>query len=286
MTLSQQPQAAATITVKPQPRVQPTIAFTLLELLVVLAIIGILAGIVLPTIHAFKPIPAAVAAQQLLDDVARARQLAISQRTTVFMVFLPTNFLNDPNFNASTWTAEEKSKAKRVFDKQLIGYTFVALRTLGDQPGQQTKRYLSPWRTLPEGTFIAPQKFIPRNQTFSIFTNDNSGTPVLAYKIPGFYTTNGVPFPSEETAAVSLNNPYIKLPYIAFNYLGQLISGENEYIPISQGSVVYTRDRGTGEGTGAYQILETPAGNPTNTYHIVSIDWLTGRARLERQEVR
>jgi hypothetical protein len=50
--------------------------------------------------------------------------------------------------------------------------------------------------------------------------------------------------------------------------------------------VVYTRDRGTGEGTGAYQILETPAGNTTNTYNLVSIDWLTGRARLERQEVR
>ena len=77
-----------------KPRVQrcpSTIAFTLLELLVVLAIIGILAGISLPTIHAFKPNPAAVAAQQLLDDVARARQLAISQRTTVFMVFLPQN---------------------------------------------------------------------------------------------------------------------------------------------------------------------------------------------------
>jgi prepilin-type N-terminal cleavage/methylation domain-containing protein len=259
-----------------KPRVQrcpSTIAFTLLELLVVLAIIGILAGISLPTVHAFKPNPAAVAAQQLLDDVARARQLAISQRTTVFMVFLPTNFPIWTN-----WTAEEQDKAKRVLDKQLIGYTFVSLRTLGDQPGQATKRYLSPWRTLPEGSFIAPQKFSPREQTFLI--------PGPGYKISGFHTTNGVPFPSEETAPGSLNNPYPDLPYIAFNSLGQLISGENEYIPISQGSVVFPRDPTNGEGTGAYQILETPPGNTTNTYNLVSIDWPTGRARLERQEVR
>src|SRR5438093_726034 len=71
-------------------------AFTLLELLTVIAIIGILAAIALPTIHSFAPNTAATATRQLLDAVGRARQLAITQRATVYLVFVPTNFWNDP----------------------------------------------------------------------------------------------------------------------------------------------------------------------------------------------
>ncbi|MEI9963168.1 MAG: hypothetical protein WDM76_19260 [Limisphaerales bacterium] len=33
------------------------------------------------------------ASRQLLNDIARARQLAMSQRTTVYMVFVPDEFL-------------------------------------------------------------------------------------------------------------------------------------------------------------------------------------------------
>ena len=263
---------------------QGPIAFTLLELLVVLAIIGILAGIVLPTIHAFKPNPGAVAARQLLDDISRARQLALSQRTTVYMVFLPTNAFSLPDM--ATWTADQKSKATNVIEKQMIGYTFISLRSLGDQPGRSRPRYLSAWRTLPEGAFIPLVKFGPHNQSFSIYTNDVNGNPVLAFKVFGFNRTNNIPFPTEETAAASISRPYIDLPYIAFNYLGQLVSGENEYIPIAQGSVLFTRDLKTGEGTWPFQVNENPPGNTTNAFNVVNIDWLTGRARLERQEVR
>jgi prepilin-type N-terminal cleavage/methylation domain-containing protein len=255
------------------------IAFTLLELLVVLAIIGILAGITLPTIHAFKPNPGAVAARQLLDDIARARQLAMSQRTTVFMVFLPTNFYSGSDL--LKWTPDQINKAKRVIDKQLIGYTFVSLRSPGDQPGRAYPRYLSAWRTLPEGSFIPLEKFRPRNQSFLIYTNGG-----VAFQVFGFNRTNNIPFPTEETLAASVSRPYIDFPYIAFNYLGQLVSGENEYIPIAQGSVLFTRDPTNGLGTWPYQVNENPPGNTTNTFNLVSIDWLTGRAHLERQEVR
>src|SRR6266571_5117108 len=67
-------------------------AFTLIELLVVISIVGLLAGLAVPVVNNFKPNVVAGATRQLLDDVARARQYAISQRTTVFMVFVPTNF--------------------------------------------------------------------------------------------------------------------------------------------------------------------------------------------------
>jgi prepilin-type N-terminal cleavage/methylation domain-containing protein len=260
-------------------------AFTLLELLTVIAIIGILASIILPTIHGFRPNPAAVAASQLLGDVGRARQLAISQRTTVYMVFLPTNFFMDPTFGVSTATLPEADKAKRLFDKQAIGYTFVALRTLGDQPGRPQPHYLSPWRSLPDSTFIPLEKFRPRNPS-QFMTITIGVTNVM--RIYGFMRTNNIPFPSELTAPASTVTPYINLPYIAFDYRGQLTSGQDEYLPISQGSVVVPRDPATGLGKAALPtVVENPPGNTTNSsFNVVSIDWLTGRAHIERQEIR
>src|SRR5207249_2903698 len=105
-------------------------AFTLIELLVVISIVGLLAGLAVPVVNNFKPNVVAGATRQLLDDVARARQYAISQRTTVFMVFVPTNFWNDGAYASSVQTAADKTKATNLLDKQWIAYNFVALLTL------------------------------------------------------------------------------------------------------------------------------------------------------------
>ena len=68
-------------------------AFTLIELLVVISIMGLLAGLAVPALKNLGKSNVNISAQrQLLDDVAHARQLAVSQRTTVYMVFVPTNF--------------------------------------------------------------------------------------------------------------------------------------------------------------------------------------------------
>src|ERR1700742_1178726 len=72
-------------------------AFTLIELLTVIAIIGILAALLSPVLKNFsKPDVTVAATRQMLDAVGRARQLAISDRTTVFMVFVHSNFWADP----------------------------------------------------------------------------------------------------------------------------------------------------------------------------------------------
>jgi len=265
-------------------------AFTLLELLVVISIIGLLAGLAVPIFNNFKPNVVQAGTRQLLDDVARARQLAISQRTTVYMVFVPpTNFMNiwsDP-IASTTWTTADKSKAQKLLDKQMIGYTYVSLRSLGDQPGRPTVRFLSPWKTLPDGVMIANEKFGPRllaNPMMNISTNDLNGNSFLAMRILGFSRTNNIPFPAEDTSGSSQGR-FVTLPYIAFNYLGQLTSGQNEFIPLAKGAVVFGHD-GDGQPTGSMTVRESPPGNVTNAFNVVSIDWLTGRAHLERQEVR
>jgi prepilin-type N-terminal cleavage/methylation domain-containing protein len=274
-------------------------AFSLLELLVVLAIIGILAAVALPNVKNFTPNISASAGRQLLADVNHARQLAISQHTTVYMVFVPTNFWSDPLRTAgqpnayATLPIPELPKATNLFDKQLIGYNFVTLRSLGDQPGRPTPRYLGPWKTLPEGTFIPLFKFYAplSSAPITVFYTNAGSVTVAAITNAPFRTTNNIPFPSE----YNTNGPFVTLPYIAFNYQGQLVDGQGhltysntcETIPLAKGNVIYSRDPVTKVAImNLPAIKENPVGNTSNSYNVVNIDFLTGRARLEHQEVQ
>lgn len=271
-------------------------AFTLIELLVVLSIIALLAALAMPVLRNFKPNYGASATRQFLDDLARARQLAISQRTTVYMIFVPTNFWNDPAFTANqAWFTSQPNRLTNLLDKQTLAYTFVSLRSMGDQPGRPNPRYLSAWHTLPEGAYIAPIKFRPNSSLFTIYTNNASGALVPAFPIVGFDRTNTIPFPSEDVLnppyTPKPNAPYVTVPYIAFDYMGRLASGNPAYpeiIPLANGNLIFARgpDHKGLESPPAYN--EQPAGNATNStaYNVVYIDRITGRARAIQQEVR
>jgi prepilin-type N-terminal cleavage/methylation domain-containing protein len=274
-------------------------AFTLIELLVVISIMGLIAAMAVPSLKNLgQSNIQASASRQLLDDVGRARQLAISQHTTVYMIFVRTNFWAMPTIGNTWWnslTAPQREVATNLCDKQLTGYTFVSLRSVGDQPGQGKCRYLAPWQSLPDGTFIAQQKFqINPNVYYPIYGNN------VTYPIYGFNITNTIPFPTQDSpfgliAGIAPFN--FRLPFIAFNYLGQLTfdglntAARDEYIPLSEGTVVPATDPTTktpfiSDGT-IPTIVEFPPGNSSNSmYHIIHIDHLTGRATLEFQQVQ
>src|SRR5437660_10661416 len=144
------------------------IGFTLIELLTVIVIIGIIAAILAPAVsHLLKGDNTLAATRQMLDDCARARQMAISQRTTVYMAFVPTNFWQDtlrtlPSGNA--WSTLPTAIANSTITTQLLsaqwnGYFMVSLHSIGDQPGKSYWKDLPTVKTLPDKAFIAPVKF-------------------------------------------------------------------------------------------------------------------------------
>lgn len=278
---------------------RPKAAFTIIELLAVVAIMALIAALAAPTLRNFrKGDSVASATRQMLDAVGRARQLAIGQHTTVYLVFVPTNFWGpDPNTfvsqvqGASGMGNQGLISISNVIDKQLTGYTFVSLRSIGDQPGISTPRYLDSWQTLPESSFIPTWKF----STDLLYTN-HILNPIngQVFEVGGF-RVGPFPFPTED-AFYSSPQINVNLPYIAFDYLGRLISEtdasgnyHDAYIPLAQGSVILARSPADGTpfmSTVAPQVIESPPGNSTNTFNLIHIDWLTGRARLEHLEMR
>jgi prepilin-type N-terminal cleavage/methylation domain-containing protein len=295
------------------------IAFTLVELLVVISIMGLIAALTVPALKNMgRSTLQTSASRQLLDDIGTARLMAISRHTTVYMVFVPTNFFNlvtspaQGSQNLFTAISGMLPGADRdaallaltnLVDKQLTGYNFISLGRVGDQPGQHAWHYLDDWKALPEGAFIASAKF---QSTYSytpmqipVWQNDYPAagqidnwrrTGVVLPQIYPFTNANVfIPFPTEKS-------PSVMLPCLVFNHLGRLISeydGRNgddpssyhhAYLPLAQGTVSYGRDANKTPVltvVKAADITENPPGNSASiSYNVIDVDPLSGRAKL------
>jgi hypothetical protein len=113
---------------------------------------------------------------------------------------------------------------------------------------------------------IAPSKFIPNLTT--------NGVRSFAYK--------GFPYPLADSTT------QLVMPYIAFDYQGRLIlpsaQDNDAVVPLARGSILYSRD--ANGKVNNLDVAEIPPGNSVVNSNHIRIDWLTGRARVERLEIR
>lgn len=246
-------------------------AFSLVELLVVIAVIGLLAAIAMPSVRGLiGGDKVAAAATQLSDDLAYARQKAINDRTTVYVVFV------SPSIVKTSWsylTPDERKQFDQLINGQFTTYAVFARRSLGDQPGPGRARYITQWQRLPEGLFISTNEFAYYDKT--------AWRNMAATNRPFLYLP--VPFPTAQSKEVLL-------PCIVFNYQGQLIhqvqsnNPGDEYIYISQGAVNFPKNPAGTVTLADPNIVEKPQANwMRNPY--VRVDWLTGRSRVEHRKV-
>jgi len=266
-------------------------AFTLLELLLVIAIIGMIAAIGIPAARNYnRGNLTGTASRQLMDDLSQARYRAIGSRSEVYVVFIPyglgTNYM--AGLARAGIAPPPAGQIGAIVTNLLAGqcraYALFSPRTAGDQPGRGSARYLTPWRTLPPGAFIATNKFSPASAGFAIAKLD---PPVWVTPFGGRSEIE-IPFPVADSRIL------VKLPYVGFDYQGRLLGDGEEAIPLAQGAVDAPRDANgrpklpPNAQTSAFNAVavESPLINSVLQPNVIRVDWLTGRARFEKEEIR
>jgi prepilin-type N-terminal cleavage/methylation domain-containing protein len=249
-----------------QRKLTTAAAFSLVELLVVIAIIGLLASLSVPAFKGLKNSNnLAAAARQLEDDLSFARLRAINDRTTVYVVFVSPRIVRE---NWATLNVDQRKQLDEIVNGQFTAYALYSSRSLGDQPGPGTRRYLTDWRRLPEGIFVSTNHF-------QLAANESVRQSANLFKRALPHVK--LPFPTADAATEVL------VPAIAFNFQGQLLNQGDEYITFTRGNINYQRDAAGKYKLADPQVTEVPKGNSTNNPYL-RIDWLTGRTRTVQPE--
>jgi prepilin-type N-terminal cleavage/methylation domain-containing protein len=271
-----------------QPKFRRSLrAFTLLELMMVVAIIGFIAVLTLPHVRGYGQANSmAAATRQLLDDVALARQRAMVNRSAVFMVFVPPMFWT----NAAYQNVASNKQELNLVTHQYAAYALISLGSVGDQPGQHYPRYITDWRYLPDGVFISPYQFTNGISNTYVFTTNTFSGIVVTNIIQPWSTVNA-PFPSvfagNPPPALPQNTTNFPLPCIAFSPQGGLGTPYvNQYIMLARGSIFYPTDTNGAPMFDPPNLVETPPNNDFNNPNLIQIDWMTARPTLVQNQLQ
>jgi len=245
-------------------------AFTILEMLIVVTIIGFLAAVALPHLSGMsKANSMTAAAQQMSAAVSLAKQMAVSRRSTVYLVFV------SPNAFAGPAPTNNLTAYSNLWSHQYTAYALVSPRSVGDQPGRPNPQYLTDWKALPDGVFIPPYVFYgPAQMITSVNTLAPPNNQLHTFSVVPFNQV-AVPFPAANCQAIT------NMPCIGFSPQGQLTTNNDVFIPLARGTVQYLPN-----GNGGYSAnpVESPTGNSTNDCNLIHIDYLTARPKLERDQ--
>ncbi len=293
------------------PERSDRLAFTLIELLVVISIIGLLMFIAVPAFRGFgQSNVMAAAQQQLKDDVSYARQLAVKNRAPVYMVFLmppwnesPDNFANQlagihNSILGLPQTAEFDRQYRdlalhaytNVFPKQFVSYALFTESSLGEQPGNKRMRFLTSWRTLPEGALFPTNGM---ELLLPVWVTRQTNQVVVANLSARPFPFPIAPEPDNVAVTEALR---LRLPAIAFDAQGRLFNFDEQGRPIGNGTTLADRYLAVSAGSvllGRHvvpkdqperfdfqqtaDVVETPRRNYTN--QLVRVSALTGRAK-------
>jgi len=238
-----------------------------------LVVLGIIAAVLAIGLPAMKGLGQGNeledALRRLRSDLGQARQMAISRHTTVAVVFVPPDIL--AMTQAGYQNSPEWSAVKALKGGLYTHYAFLAMRQPGDQPGAPRLEYLSAWKGLPAKTFIATNLFV--------------FDPVVG--LPRW----PLPLPYESSLTNNLS-----LPYVAFNHQGRLVklagfgseadAGADMVIPVTRGAIMYVRGADGDLSPGDVTVQEVPPNFAAEVPNRVVVEWMTGRARIEKVEVQ
>jgi prepilin-type N-terminal cleavage/methylation domain-containing protein len=260
-----------------KPEARRRRAFTLLEMLIVLVIIAIIAGLALPHMRGnTESVAINAACRQLVADLSLARQRAISQRSTVAVVFISPDVF-DINLGGP-WTANERDEIKRLQGGVYTHYALYQYRKVGEQPGtRDSEGYITEWKSLPDKTFIDPDEF--GSDSF--------------FKVSGNNLRPQFRFPFSTSAR--LNFPTKGFPYIAFDHEGRCITVDRDetgigsmagdrFLNVARGAILYTRELDGSIQMSNFEAQQVPPFNATN--NVIYVNALTGRAKREELQLQ